>query len=177
MTALSVGGHDQAKANDKQITRVEPAPATLPAPAPASASPAVKPGVPKPLAGDPAPVPAAGPDSNSHPAPLVAPVPIVVEPPSRTRGLDCGSAGRSAHAAPDRRSRAGIGSGGGRRWQRLGQARRRPRVPRPTAVGQPCRTGRDGQQRRAGPSGLGSDPAFRRRGRPRRPARGPRAGG
>ena len=85
VTALSAGGHDQAKANDKQITRVEPAPATLPAPAPtpASASPAVKPGVPKPLAGDPAPVHAAGPDSNSHPAPLVAPVPIVVEPPSR----------------------------------------------------------------------------------------------
>ena len=85
VTALSAGGHDQAKANDEQITRVEPAPATLPAPAPtpASASPAVKPGVPKPLAGDPAPVHAAGPDSNSHPAPLVAPVPIVVEPPSR----------------------------------------------------------------------------------------------
>ena len=97
VTALSAGGHDQAKANDKQITRVEPAPATLPAPAPgpepASASPAVKPGMPEPLAGDPAPVHAAGPDSNSHPAPLVAPVPIVVEPPSPTEASTAAAPG------------------------------------------------------------------------------------
>ena len=99
VTALSAAGHDQAKANDKQITRVEPAPVTLPAPAtllapaPASASPAVKPGVPKPLAGDPAPVHAADPDSNSHPAPVVAPVPIVIEPPSRTEASTAAAPG------------------------------------------------------------------------------------
>jgi len=86
VTALSAGGHDQARANDKQITSVQPAPATLqaPSPVPASASPAVKTGESNPLAGTPDPVHVAGPDSNTHPAPLVAPVPMVVEPRSRT---------------------------------------------------------------------------------------------
>ena len=91
VTAPSAGGHDQAKAKDKQNTSVQPSQATLPAPAPvqalpapASASPAAKTGEPKPLAGTAAPVHLAGPDPNSHPAPLAATVPIVVEPRSRT---------------------------------------------------------------------------------------------
>src|SRR5271157_4218102 len=121
VTALSAGGHDQAKANDKQITSVQPAPATLPAPAPApaSASPAVKTGEPKPLAGTPAPVHVAGPDSNSHPAPLVAPGPIVVEPRSRTEAPSAAAPGELAtlHPAgdpgPGSYPVAGVGGRGG----------------------------------------------------------------
>jgi hypothetical protein len=92
-----------------------PSDATLPAPAPASASPAVKPGVPKPLAGDPALVHAACPVSNSHPAPLVAPVPIVVEPPSRTEASTAAAPGDlpTPHPTGDPGPGSGPVAGGG----------------------------------------------------------------
>jgi len=85
-TAQNAGSHDQAKANDKQITSVQPLPATFPASASAteSASPVNKTAEDKPLGGNPAPVHLAGPDSYSRRAPLVAPVPMVFEPRSRT---------------------------------------------------------------------------------------------
>ena len=102
-TALGAGGLDQAKIKDKQTTSLQPAQAKLATPAPpasapaspapaspapvpasASASPDVKTGEPKPLTGTPATVHVTGPDSKSQPAPLVAPVPMVVEPRSRT---------------------------------------------------------------------------------------------
>jgi len=71
--------------------------------------------VPKPLAGDPAPVHAAGPDSNSHPAPLVAPVPIVVEPPSRPDASTAAAPGDlpTLHPTGDPGPGSGPAAGGG----------------------------------------------------------------
>jgi len=151
--ALSAGGHDQAKVTVKPIASAQPksatlpvpapapapAPAVTPAPAPATASPAVKTGEPKPLAGTPAPVHVAGPDPNSHPAPLVAPVPIVVEPRSRTEASSATAPGElptlrpAGDPGPGSDPVARVGSGGSAKPGSDFESHDRPRPNSPAA--------------------------------------------
>ncbi len=88
VTALGKSRHAPAITNDKQVANIQQAPANLSEPAPApvlsSTSPPLKTVEPKPLTGDPAPVHAAGSNPSSQPLTVATPLPVVVEPPSRT---------------------------------------------------------------------------------------------